>query len=238
MILDKTKSRIKWLSGILSIACLLVGWIPTAFAQLNTFPPGTLPAGTLFPIAISKEFADQKNIFNNPQNTVRIYPTGTPDLAGAFITFTEPASSYNLRYQIQYGNPDPISIGDFIYFLGGTIGSAYNLIPTDEDVVLPVVDIIFNSNPNGPWPVYSFIGFHIFKTGPPVNVIYGYFLDTILVQGASGLGPDYGVRSTGYAGDLDGDGDVDGSDLVDLISNPALLDITIFAQNFGANALP
>jgi hypothetical protein len=34
-------------------------------------------------------------------------------------------------------------------------------------------------------------------------------------------------------GDFAGDGDVDGSDLSELIANPELLEIATFAENFG-----
>jgi hypothetical protein len=49
------------------------------------------------------------------------------------------------------------------------------------------------------------------------------------------VGDVYGVfiQPPEYAGDFNGDGDVDGSDLAALIANAALLDITTFAENFG-----
>jgi hypothetical protein len=40
------------------------------------------------------------------------------------------------------------------------------------------------------------------------------------------------------SGDIDSDGDVDGSDLAALITNTSLIDLTTFAQNFGENDCP
>lgn len=45
-----------------------------------------------------------------------------------------------------------------------------------------------------------------------------------------------GIKS--YEGDLDQDGDVDGSDLSRLVADPGLLDLSLFAVNFGKTTCP
>jgi hypothetical protein len=52
---------------------------------------------------------------------------------------------------------------------------------------------------------------------------------------AGTMGADIQFFITCY-GDMDRDGDVDGSDLAALIANTSLIDFTTFAQNFGKNA--
>ena len=55
-----------------------------------------------------------------------------------------------------------------------------------------------------------------------------------------GLGYDMGADEfiDLWEGDFEPDGDVDGSDLTELVANPALLDLSTFAGEFGRTDCP
>ncbi len=183
----------------ISAACLLLGFVPTAFAQITIFPSETLPAGTLFPIAIAKDFADQHENYNNTSNTIRLFESSSSVEPNAYFTSFLPgpgsASIVEVIALMSTGNLYPVSIGDSIGIVNGLSNAAVDNTPLNQDVVLPVV--LTDSSPNGPFAVYSFIGFHIIGPNRQNTFVEGYFLDDVFIENGIGsdTAPDYGVRS-------------------------------------------
>lgn len=102
---------------------------------------------------------------------------------------------------MQNGYSSSVSVEDLINVSGGAPSAlTINSIPSSVDVVLPVIDDpSYPQNFNNNYRVYGFVGAHIEKIVPdgPQMLIVGWFLDTILIEGGSGIAPvDYGVRST------------------------------------------
>ena len=199
----KNMSRIKCLIGICCTVFLLLGSALTAVAGLATFSPGTLPAGTLFPLAITSQVADQRALYQDENNSIQItWGSNVGQSIGGWTNFSfspvQTVSAASVIPLITSGNPVPISIGTAIGTTGGEISAALDRVPTGVDVILPVISAPGNNIGNAS-TVYGFIGFHITDKDSHIdNYIEGYFLNSILVNGGSGIAPDnanYGVRS-------------------------------------------
>jgi Flp pilus assembly protein TadG len=161
--------------------------------------PGSVRPGALFPIAISKELADQAISYNSPSNTVRIgsgyhYPNS---MAGQWTSFTLDSNNVpTIRDLMQYGNPDSLSRNDNIWIEPGTKTSLYSSVPTDITVLLAVVDATILDTTHSEVPIYSFIGFHITDSvGGSKKYVEGYFVFDYYAGLSGPGGPNYGVYS-------------------------------------------
>lgn len=159
--------------------------------------PSSVNPGTLLPIAISREVADQKSSHRTAATAIRIgssyhYPSS---MAGQWTSFTLDENNVTaVRNLIENGNPDPIGIGTPIWIEPGTKTALYGNVPIGSDVILPVVDATISDTTHSAVPVYGFIGFHITASvGGSGKYIEGYFLDSIKIGGSPGAGPAYGV---------------------------------------------
>jgi hypothetical protein len=173
--------------------------------------PGEAKPSALFPIAISKEIADQMSDHQSPETAVIIgssyhYPTS---MAGQWTSlFTGNNDVTTMRELIAYGNPETVGVGDQIWVepgvkntLYGDVRDGYKLDGNNiesyigKTVFLPVVDAILNDETHSMVTVYSFVGFHITDAvGGADKYVQGYFTyDNYggLLTGPGG--PNYGV---------------------------------------------
>ncbi len=193
------------------------GPVATWFARIfviNSFPvsaqavavvssPGYVNPGPLFPLAISRELAEDYKDHDTPAELFIIgstyhYPNG---LAGQWTSLLQDSNNVPfVRGLIQNGNPDRISIGDKIYIQPGTESTLYegkNGSAADfigKDIVLPVVDAILRDGVKQFVPVYGFVVFHLVSVQKsPEHRITGYFVNGGTAPNSGGSGPMFGA---------------------------------------------
>lgn len=109
------------------------------------------------------------------------------------------------------GNPAPLAIGDDTWIQPGTKTASYNdldaqyptpLSPpsanTSEslDVALIVVDEATDLSIKGEAEIVAFAGFHIHDVqGGSNKYVQGHFVQGVVTDGSSGVGPDYGATT-------------------------------------------
>jgi Flp pilus assembly protein TadG len=161
--------------------------------------PGSAQPGALFPIAISKELADQAASHNNSSKTVRIgsayhYPNS---MAGQWTSLNLNTNNVpTIRDLIAYGNPTPLDIGDNIWIQPGTKTTLYSSVPIGKTVLLAVVNTVLSDVTHSAVPIYGFIGFHITDSvGGSQKYVEGYFVFDYYAGLTGPGGPNYGVYS-------------------------------------------
>lgn len=159
--------------------------------------PGVAYPGAIFPIAISKEMAEQADKYNSSGKTFKIgssyhYPNS---MAGQWTSLSLDRNDVpTIRDLIANGNPTALNIGDNIWIEPGTKTSLYKDVPVGKNVLLPIVNAVLRDTTHAEVPIYGFIGFHITNSdGGSGKYIEGYFLPNFY-SGLSGpAGPNYGV---------------------------------------------
>lgn len=97
-----------------------------------------------------------------------------------------------VRGLIANGNPTGLSIGDSIWIEPGVKTTLYSSVPTNVDVLLPVVNDATSSSQ----PIVAFAAFHIdAANGGSGKYIQGHFIAGYKIQtaGNGGAGPYYGA---------------------------------------------
>jgi hypothetical protein len=187
-----TKNTQNFFAPLIGIRTSSVGVKATAVMA----SPGTAHSGSLLPVAITREVAEQKSSFTCPSPLFRIgssyhYPSVE---AGQWTSFFLDRNDVpTIRDLIDNGNPDPVSIGDYIWIEPGTKTTLYSSIPIGADVLLPVVENIVT---HAEVPVIGFICFHITDSvGKNKKYIEGCFNDTCYAGMTSGIGPNFGPKA-------------------------------------------
>lgn len=194
------------------------GPMPTFFARIfgvNSIPvqaqavavvsnPGYVAPGPLFPLALSKELAEQYKNYKDPANPFIIgsayhYPNG---MAGQWTSFLQDYNDVTyVRGLIENGNPDPVGIGDKIYLQPGTEATLFDgngNQPSVADFIggviyLPVVDAVLIDGVTQYVEVVGFVGVYVVSVKKaPQKMITGYFVDGTTVPKSGGSGPNYG----------------------------------------------
>ncbi len=198
-----------------------IGMSASAVAVISS--PGSVPAGSLIPIAINQCLFDTywNSASNAPYNATSTTLNGVPQVVGTpwvfrigssyhysgcdsgqWTTFGMGTSSASdLKGLISNGNPTALSIGDTTYIQSGTKTSGYNDLlnqypmPAGADVLIPVVNYPTGLDSVGASiPIVAFAMFHITDIqGGSGKYIQGYFKGGLSVSGASGVGPSYGA---------------------------------------------
>jgi hypothetical protein len=167
--------------------------------------PGAVGAGSLFPVAITKCLYDK--YWDTTKMRPKIDPgTGKPYTfkigsayhydacsSGQWTSFQVDSNNVpTIRDLIESGNPSPIAIGDKIWIQPGTKNTIYGSVPSNTDVLIPVVVELDTHTYE---PVVAFAAFHIdFAVGGSGKYIQGHFTTNVRVQeGARGIGPYYGA---------------------------------------------
>lgn len=184
----------------------------TAVAVISS--PASVPAGRLIPMAINKCMYDTywNSSSNTPYNATSVTLNGVAQVIGKPWVFDISNTTYGSCLSAQWtsfgvtdqsasyvdglianGNPTALSIGDPIFIQStGLRTSAYNKLPINADVILPVVTI----NSQGAFtPILAFAVFHItaITTQGSIKYVEGYFKSGLTVSGSSGIGPSYGA---------------------------------------------
>ena len=166
--------------------------------------PGYVAPGGLFPVAIGKCIYSQ--YWNVQSGTPAIDPaTGKPFTiqigngatyrgceAGQWTSFqTDNNDVTTVRGLISGGNPTGLSIGDAIWIEPGVKTSIYANVPSNIDVLVPVVEQATTSRQ----PVIAFAAFHIDNaTGGSGKYIEGHFIAGYKITASAGqVGPYYGA---------------------------------------------
>jgi hypothetical protein len=160
---------------------------------------GSVQPGALFPIAISKELADQAASHNSLSRAVKIgsayhYPNS---MAGQWTSLNLDTNNVpTIRDLIDHGNPTPLSIGDNIWIEPGTKTTIYSSVPIGKTVLLAVVNSTLLDTTHSEVPIYGFIGFHITDSvGGSKKYVEGYFVFDYYAGLSGPVGPNYGAYS-------------------------------------------
>jgi hypothetical protein len=184
-----------FLAGILGIPTTDAGAQATAVCA----SPGSVRTGALFPLAISKELADQAASHNSPGTAVRIgsayhYPNS---MAGQWTSLNLDTNNVpTIRDLIANGNPTPLSIGDNIWIEPGTKTTIYSSVPVGQTVLMAIVNSTLIDTTHSEVPIYGFIGFHITDSvGGSGKYVEGYFVFDYYAGLSGPGGPNFGVYS-------------------------------------------
>jgi hypothetical protein len=180
--------------------------------------PGYALPGSVFPITISKTYAETWREHSSSSDLVTIYDTyhSGPEDAGQWTTLlTESTNTTEMREMLENGNEDRLNINtsgsclpgnpynDCIYISAGVETTLYDSpSPNQEDVfnhvgetvLLPIVgDELFEAA--NEWaPVVGFIAFTITgAVGGDTKTITGYFNPDYIAPNTGGSGPYYGT---------------------------------------------
>lgn len=165
--------------------------------------PGHVAAGGLFPVAIGKCIYSQ--YWNAQTGTPKTDASGKPYTvqigngatyngceAGQWTSFlTDNNDVPTVRGLIKNGNPTGLSIGDRIWVESGVKTTIYSDVPSNVDVVVPVVEQATSSSQ----PIIAFAAFHIDNgQGGSGKYISGHFIAGYKIPTSVGqVGPYYGA---------------------------------------------
>jgi len=170
---------------------------------VSSFPSKVAP-GALLPVATTRCLYD--NYWNSATNSPKLDPaTGEPYeflLTSSYHTGPCEGGQWTsflldrndvptIRGLIEFGNPDPIGIGDQIWIEPGTKTALYADVPVGQDVLLPIV---MDINTHARNAVVGFGPFHITASvGGSGKYIQGHFIKNYKEPLATGGGPSYGA---------------------------------------------
>ncbi|NSW85146.1 MAG: pilus assembly protein TadE [Syntrophobacteraceae bacterium] len=158
--------------------------------------PGSVEAGMLFPVAVSKAQADQ--YWGIPGVSFRICSVYDPkhceeEAAGQWTSFQVDANNVpTIRDLIANGNPTPVAVGDQIWIQPGTEASLYDHVTPGRDVLMAVVEYI---DTHAYVPVVGFVPLRIEsvnKTGK-CKYIQAHFINDFPLVDGNPAGPKYGA---------------------------------------------
>jgi len=165
--------------------------------------PSTVPAGDLFPLAISSAMLSTINYTApGPSNPVYIgssyhYPS---DQAGQWTSFGTDANDVpTIENLMATGNPSPVSVNDDIWIEPGTktVLFADAAAYVGKTVLLAVVNGDMTTHAFN--PIVGFIPFIITAAeGGSGKYVEGYFIGAIIAPGSIGGGPNFGAYTPPY----------------------------------------
>ncbi|WP_159835369.1 TadG family pilus assembly protein [Burkholderia sp. 8Y] len=175
----------------------------SATAAAVVAAPGTVAPNALFPVAIGQCIYSQ--YWNAQSGTPTTDSTGMPYEvqigngqlyngceAGQWTSFQANVNDVpTVRGLITDGNSTSLSIGDSIWIQSGIKTTIYSYVPTNVDVLVPVVD----QTTSATHPIIAFAAFHIDSaSGGNDKAIVGHFIAGYKVAAMSGaVGPYYGA---------------------------------------------
>ena len=168
---------------ILGVSTIDVDATATAVAA----SPGQTRSDAVMPYTVSKDLADQFDLFDTPSTPIVLgdpyhcdasgcYEGGTTTSAGQFTTFTDRLQDVtSIRGIVAAGNPTMLSVGTPIWLQSGVERTVYdspsqNQVSlmseyTGKTVGLPVVEGSIPGNVGAFAPIAGYIGFHVICAG-------------------------------------------------------------------------
>ncbi|MFP3563333.1 TadG family pilus assembly protein [Paraburkholderia sp. SIMBA_030] len=180
----------------------------TATAVAVVSAPGYVAAGGLFPVAIGKCIFDQ--YWNAQTGSPKLDPStgqaytfqfGNGSLyggcaAGQWTSFQLNTNDVpSVRGLIDNKNPTALGIGDSIWIQNGVKTTIYSSVPSNVDVLIPVVQTVPTSGSSSTAPIVGFAAFHIDSgNGGNGKYIQGHLTAGVKIATSTGKsGPYYGA---------------------------------------------
>jgi Flp pilus assembly protein TadG len=171
--------------------------------------PGAVDSGQVMPVALNKCLYD--NYWDVGTNSPKIDP-GTsqpyefkitngnksgPCEGGQWTSFgTGSNGASTIKDFVNYGNPDPLAIGDSTWIDPGVKNSIYKEFTVPSDVFFVVVPSSYDLSSKGWTTIVGFAAFHIdASVGGSGKYIQGHFLTGKILPYSSQGGPGYGAVS-------------------------------------------